>query len=71
MVRIEQLSLGQVVSCQLKAWKTGGAVVGVGLAKGFIPKLHFGELALKNPSLKFPVGHKFKARVSGSLTTTT
>jgi len=64
VVRIDQLSVGQVVSCELKSWKSAGAVVAIGLAKGFIPKLHFGELALKNPAVKFPVGQKFKARVT-------
>ena len=64
IVKIEQLSPGELLTVKAKKFNDKGLVVEVGRnLDGFIPHVHLSDVPLKHPEKKFSIGDKLKVKV--------
>ena len=64
IVKIDQLTPGELLTVKAKKFNDKGLVVEVGRnLDGFIPHVHLSDVPLKHPEKKFSIGDKLKVKV--------
>ena len=64
IVKIDQLTPGELLTVKAKKFNDKGLVVEVGKnLDGFIPHVHLSDVPLKHPEKKFSIGDKLKVKV--------
>ena len=64
VTRLEQLSVGELVSVTVSSWVTAGLMVSLGHGvQGLVPRLFLSDVQLSHPERKYLPGDKLQARV--------